>query len=84
MKEIKNGEVIEVVFCEKISTGSPPGAREGATMCVANHRVYVFGGFSQNRFNDTRALDPDTCKQLLSLEYQEWHWDYVDCDVFVP
>ena len=46
LKEIKNGEVIEVIFCEKTSTGSPPGAREGATMCVAGHRVYVFGGFS--------------------------------------
>ena len=18
------------------------------------------------------------------IEYQEWHWDYVDCDIFLP
>lgn len=65
MKEIKNGEVLEVLFCEKISTGSPPGAREGATMGIAGNQVYVFGGFSQNRFNDLRALDPDSCKCIF-------------------
>ncbi len=50
---------MEVIFNEKAAIGGMPGAREGATLSFAKNKAYIFGGFSQDRFNDTRAVDPE-------------------------
>ena len=50
---------MEVIFNEKASMGGVPGAREGASMGFARNKIFIFGGFSQDRFNDTRSVDPE-------------------------
>ena len=44
---------MEVIFNEKASVGGMPSAREGATLGFARNKAFIFGGFSQDRFNDT-------------------------------
>jgi hypothetical protein len=39
------------------SCGSTPDSREGATACVINNNLYLFGGFSRDLFNDIRVVD---------------------------
>ena len=73
-----------MIFNEKASVGGVPSAREGATLGFARNKAFIFGGFSQDRFNDTRAVDPEFGKCDLTKGAKEWAWEYIDCDIFVP
>ena len=36
--------------------GAYPQSRESAKMAVVNKRIYLFGGFAREPFNDTRLI----------------------------
>lgn len=40
--------------------GALPDSREGTAMAMVDQTIYVFGGFSREIYNDTRAYDVDT------------------------
>ena len=55
--------------CETNAKGSLPDTREGSTMAMIDNTIYVFGGFSREIYNDTRAFDVDT-KTWRVVEYE--------------
>ena len=58
-----------------------PGAREQAAMvCGEDGRIYLFGGLSQDRYNDMRVVEKpfagkgmNTCIDLFLVD-DEWIW----------
>ena len=43
--------------CVTDAKGALPDSREGSTMAMVGETVYVFGGFSRDIYNDTRAYN---------------------------
>ena len=43
--------------CITEAKGALPDSRESATMALVDETIYVFGGFSREIYNDTRAYD---------------------------
>lgn len=37
--------------------GAIPDSREGATACMIDNYLYLFGGFSRDLFKDVRVFD---------------------------
>ena len=53
-----NQNYVNVIISKKKAIGSMPGAREQAAMvCDDAGRIYLFGGLSQDRYNDMRVVD---------------------------
>ena len=46
--------------CVTEAKGALPDSREGTAMAMVDSTIYVFGGFSREIYNDTRAFDVDT------------------------
>ena len=46
-----------------------PGAREQATIAFGdNERMYIFGGLSQDRYNDLRVVDKAFMRKSLTQD----------------
>ena len=48
--------------------GSIPHSREGATACIIDNTLYLFGGFSRDLFGDFRTYDLNSCHWSLQNE----------------
>ena len=59
---------VEVFWEKKHGTGFIPSAREGATLTLINHKLYLFGGESRTLFNDVMILSPE-----------QWRWEAPPC-----
>ena len=54
----QNENYANVIISKKKGIGSIPGAREQAAMvCGEDGKIYLFGGLSQDRYNDMRAVE---------------------------
>ena len=49
--------------------GCLPDSREGSTVAMVGSTIYVFGGFSRDIYNDTRAYDQGT-KTWKLIQYE--------------
>ena len=55
--------------CVTDAKGALPDSREGSAMAMVDSTIYVFGGFSREIYNDTRAFDVDT-KTWTVINYE--------------
>ena len=67
MKKLEAREhYVRAVVSKKKVTGTMPGAREQATIVFAdNERIYIFGGLSQDRYNDLRVADKAFMRKVV-------------------
>lgn len=55
-QKLRNGEMIKGYWEAKEILSSYPQSRESPKMCVVGKRIYLFGGFAREPFNDTRII----------------------------
>ena len=72
--QLRKRKLTRGIWMTKKNIGSKPCSREGATLAVANGKIYLFGGFARTLFNDIRTFDPFShLWSLLPLEKQTLH-----------
>jgi hypothetical protein len=69
-KSVFQEETIQVHWLVKGTGGNRPESREGASVCMIDRKLYLFGGQSMTKRNDVRILNTDNWTwSMLSTQY---------------
>ena len=64
---------MSALWDNNFTQGSTPHSREGATACLINGKIYMFGGFARDVYSDLRVLDRSENKWTLVNSNQPRH-----------